>query len=385
MLTRTAWQLLAPVRGQGVQAAPAAGSGAGGGGLPAPPAAGGSCGPQPGDGTPLVPDPSLLSLLPGGNQNQDGSSGGQSFTGDTRVLLPGGKSAPISSLKPGDKVLATDTKTGKDQPETVTAVEVHHDSDLYNLTVKTKGGTEVIHTTASHLFWDPVKRQWVKAASLRKGEPLRTPGATTTAVADGGNVPANHEGQMWDLTIPGNGDHDFYVLPAQPSSHRTYRVVAGSTPVLVHNCVDPEVQDLGAMTGPGQTNLWDMPNRDKGLAFEQQMGMSNLPAGFKAFDQFEPDSGVALSLKSMDTSLPGLNKTGQFYQRLMSAIDDVSNYGGDYRYPGVLTPRMISQRVLYVITNSNTPLTDMQIAQMSRAVGYGYRNGVTVLFGGSTG
>lgn len=41
---------------------------------------------------------------------------------------------------------------------------------------------------------------------------------------------------MWDLTVPGNYDHDFYVLPAQTSSHHTYHVVAGDTPVLVHNC-----------------------------------------------------------------------------------------------------------------------------------------------------
>ena len=157
-------QLLQPIKDQGVQPTPAAegAGGGGGGGPPAPPASSGSCGPQSDDGTSPVPDPSLLSLLPGNNQNQGPTSGGQSFTADTQVLLPGGKTAPISSLKPGDKVLATDTKTGKDQTETVTAVEVHHDTNLYDLTVKTSHGTEVIHTTASHLFWD---------RSLKKGSP----------------------------------------------------------------------------------------------------------------------------------------------------------------------------------------------------------------------
>jgi hypothetical protein len=41
------------------------------------------------------------------------SLGGQSFTAATRVLLANGKAVPISSLKPGEKVLATNTKTGK--------------------------------------------------------------------------------------------------------------------------------------------------------------------------------------------------------------------------------------------------------------------------------
>jgi hypothetical protein len=55
------------------------------------------------------------------------------------------------------------------------------------------------------------------------------------------------------------------------------------------------------MTGSGQTNLWDMSSNDRGLAFEREMGMSNLPDGFKTFDHLESDSGIAISVKSVDT------------------------------------------------------------------------------------
>jgi Bacterial toxin 30/Pretoxin HINT domain len=152
------------------------------------------------------------------------------------VLLASGKTVPISQLKTGDTVLASDTKSGKDQPETVTAVMVHHDTDLYDLTVKTKTGTEVIHNTAGHLFWDPSLNQWLPASNLKPGEHLKTPDGTV-AVADGGITPKVHDGWMWDLTVPGNNDHDFYVLPAQGgSSHHTHYVEDGDTPVLVHNC-----------------------------------------------------------------------------------------------------------------------------------------------------
>jgi hypothetical protein len=41
---------------------------------------------------------------------------------------------------------------------------------------------------------------------------------------------------MWDLTVPGNGDHDFYVLPAQLHDNSAYQLITGTTPVLVHNC-----------------------------------------------------------------------------------------------------------------------------------------------------
>jgi hypothetical protein len=84
--------------------------------------------------------------------------------------------------------------------------------------------------------------QWLPASNLKPGEHLKTPDGTL-AVADGGSVPAQHDGWMWDLTVPGNNDHDFYVLAAnagQPGNGRhTYYVEAGNTPVLVHNSAGP--------------------------------------------------------------------------------------------------------------------------------------------------
>jgi hypothetical protein len=50
---------------------------------------------------------------------------------------------------------------------------------------------------------------------------LKTP-ADQAAVVVGGSVPQVHDGWMWDLTVPGNNDHDFYVQP-------------GATAILVHN------------------------------------------------------------------------------------------------------------------------------------------------------
>jgi hypothetical protein len=50
--------------------------------------------------------------------------------------------------------------------------------------------------------------------------------------ADGGTSPKVREGWMWDLTVPGNNDHDFYVIPAPTlRSSRVESTVA----VLVHN------------------------------------------------------------------------------------------------------------------------------------------------------
>jgi hypothetical protein len=46
-----------------------------------------------------------------------------------------------------------------------------------------------------------------------ENEHLKAPnGAAVTVV--GGTVPKQHDGWMWDLTVPGNNDHDFYIVVA---------------------------------------------------------------------------------------------------------------------------------------------------------------------------
>jgi hypothetical protein len=158
---------------------------------------------------------------------------GQSFTAATLVVLASGATVPISSLTAGEKVKAVNTKTGKADIKTVQAVLVKWDTDLYDLTVKTAHGTEVIDTTAAHLFWDPYLHQWIPASHLKTGEHLLTANGIP-AVADGGTTPKDHDGWMWDLTV--QDDHDFYVEPAValPPSRAGPTAVA----VLVHNCGD---------------------------------------------------------------------------------------------------------------------------------------------------
>jgi hypothetical protein len=171
----------------------------------------------------------LLASTGGGSCN--------SFASGTRILLANGKAAQISSLRPGDQVLATDTKTGKTGPEAIAAVELDHDTDLYDLKVKTPQGLVVIHTTSNHLFWDPAAREWVRASGLLPGEPLSTPAGSSVAAA-GGAAPAIHDGWMWDLTVPGGGDHDFYVatgVATRTTGRHASHAGAAALSVLVHN------------------------------------------------------------------------------------------------------------------------------------------------------
>jgi len=145
---------------------------------------------------------------------------GESFTSTTAVLTSSGKKVPISSLTHGTKIEATNTATGKKETQTVDDVMVKHDTDLYDLRIGTQHGPSVIHTTSNHLFWDETNHGWITAGKLHPGDHLRTADGSTATVL-GGTTPESATGWMWDLTI--SNDHDFYV-------------VAGSTPVLVHNC-----------------------------------------------------------------------------------------------------------------------------------------------------
>jgi hypothetical protein len=77
--------------------------------------------------------------------------------------------------------------------------------------------------------------QWIPADHLKTGDRLKT-ASGTPAVADGGTAPKVHDGWMWDLTVPGNNDHDFYVLvTSYNASSQGYLEVTDGTFVLVHN------------------------------------------------------------------------------------------------------------------------------------------------------
>jgi hypothetical protein len=137
-----------------------------------------------------------------------------------------------------DKVEALDTATGKSEPANVTAALVHHDTNLYDVTVKTAAGAEVIHTTSAHLFWVPSLNKFLPASKLKAGARLKTPNGQS-AVVVGGSTPADRDGWMWDLTV--QDDHDFYVEPAAVLPPSRAGPAEGSTgvvgvPVLAHNC-----------------------------------------------------------------------------------------------------------------------------------------------------
>ena len=168
-----------------------------------------------------------------------GAIGGrkQSFGGDTPILLADGTTKKIKDIKVGDVVLATDPETGEQGPHKVTQLWPHQD-DLYTLTVN--GATIV--TTEDHPYWDATDGRWERTDQLDVGDLLRTPDGRAARV-DGFTTLTRRYADAYNLTI---------------ADLHTYYVLAGTTPVLVHN-------DGGAVIPWGDPNAFD-PNSLRGMS-----------------------------------------------------------------------------------------------------------------------
>jgi hypothetical protein len=144
-----------------------------------------------------------------------------SFDPSTPVLMADGSTKPIKDVKVGDKVESNDPKTGSDKAEPVVLLHDNHDTDLADVTVESSDGTTtVLHTTWHHPFWDATHSKWVEAHDLKPGTALHSlDSKTTETVVDVHSWVGQHD--MRDLTV---------------AEIHTYYVIAGTTPVLVHNC-----------------------------------------------------------------------------------------------------------------------------------------------------
>lgn len=147
-----------------------------------------------------------------------------SFPTGTRVRMADGTSKAIEDVEVGDKVLATDPQTGETAPKTVTATIITpDDKEFTDLTLtddaNPRGPPATLTSTSHHPHWNEARHQWLDAGEFAPGEQLRKPDGTTLTVQTARNYP--YAVTTHNLTVD-----DFH----------TYYVLAGATPVLVHNC-----------------------------------------------------------------------------------------------------------------------------------------------------
>ncbi|MEU6229567.1 HYD1 signature containing ADP-ribosyltransferase family protein [Streptomyces sp. NPDC047042] len=168
----------------------------------------------------------------GGGSGEGASCSINSFTPETRVLMADGSTKAIKDVKVGDKVMATDPETGETKVETVTAeIRGQGLKHLVDVTIDTDGkkGSKTAEVTATdgHPFWVPELGEWIDATNLRAGQWLQTGAGTLVQIS------AIRRWTAQDATV-----HNLTV-----SNLHTYYVLAGATPLLVHNCND-EIPDV---------------------------------------------------------------------------------------------------------------------------------------------
>ncbi|MFD7159036.1 RHS repeat-associated core domain-containing protein [Kribbella sp. NPDC059898] len=137
-----------------------------------------------------------------------------SFAGETPVLMADGTKKPISQVEVGDMVLATDPATGEQGPHKVSAL-IEHPDDLVDLEV----GDAAVTTTPDHPFWNATDQRFEPAAEFDAGDQVLSADGRRVGI---GKLSSGrpHHAAAYNLTV--DGLHTYYVL-------------AGETPVLVHN------------------------------------------------------------------------------------------------------------------------------------------------------
>lgn len=158
-----------------------------------------------------------------GKERKDGlakrPSGCKCFLAGTDVLMADGKTKDIEDIRRGDTVLATDPVTGETSGREISATIVTDDDKRFNeLAIATREGEKRLRATHEHPFWSPSEKAWVEASDLRRGMTLRSRDGSAVAVQ--ANRAFDRNARTYNLTV--DGLHTYYVL-------------AGATPVLVHN------------------------------------------------------------------------------------------------------------------------------------------------------
>ena len=143
-----------------------------------------------------------------------------SFPAGTRVLMSDGTSRPIEELRIGDSVTATDPEAGTTAAQNVTAtIRTPEDRDFTELTIGGPDGTSgTVTSTDHHRYWSQNRHSWLDAAALTIGDTVQT-----------------STGQAARITVIRHWTSPQPAYNLTISTAHTYYVLAGTTPVLVHN------------------------------------------------------------------------------------------------------------------------------------------------------
>jgi hypothetical protein len=164
-----------------------------------------------------------------------------SFVPGTRVLLADGGTRAIDALRIGDRVLSTDPETNTTAPQPVTdTITSEGSKHLVDITVDVDGAvgaaTATVTATHNHPFRVPGLGAWRPADALSPGQRLEST-----------------DGFQPEIEAVSGRQETARVYNIGVANFHTYYVLAGSTPLLVHNC-------------SGLQDVWQVSDRVRGAA-----------------------------------------------------------------------------------------------------------------------
>ncbi|MFE5734003.1 LamG-like jellyroll fold domain-containing protein [Streptomyces sp. NPDC056528] len=162
-----------------------------------------------------------------------------SFTAATPVLMADGSTKKIAEVKAGDYVLTAEPgKAVKEKHQVKEVIVTKTDRDYVDVTIATKAGPKTIQTTKHHQFYEVTTNAWTQAGDLRPGQKLQDGEGAPATVLEVEEYTAQRV--TYDLSVDGL---------------HTYHVMAGDTPVLVHNKNTPVACLIN-----GRNEIYDIPS-----------------------------------------------------------------------------------------------------------------------------
>ncbi|MFI9114113.1 HNH/ENDO VII family nuclease [Streptomyces venezuelae] len=203
------------------------------------------------------------------------------FLAGTAVLMADGRTKNIEDIDLGDEVKATDPETGEMGPRKVTRLIVTEDDKRFNeIAISTPHGPAKVTATHEHPFWSPSERDWIEAGRLSPGMTLLTDTGQTVDIS--GNRSFSRKARTYNLTV---------------DDLHTYYVLAGATPVLVHNSNCPTFWSRKDYNGQRIYQRDDLVNPDY-FSPVDKYGRSNLKRMQQGLAPLGPD-GQPLNLHHM--------------------------------------------------------------------------------------
>lgn len=131
-----------------------------------------------------------------------------SFLPGTPVLLADGRRIAIETVRVGDRVEATDPRSGLTRARRVTQTFTTYDDKAFTrLTVRTPSGTALLDATDTHPFWLTGRHRWTDAADIEPGDTLRTVAGGTLRVL----TVRGYAGRRTTHDLSVEGIHSYYV------------------------------------------------------------------------------------------------------------------------------------------------------------------------------